>query len=355
MTQPFSVAALFDEDPSVPQIAKSVAQVSMADAMIKIRANLPTREDIDSLGKEHRDDYSKITDQLLDQHKTADLGEMGAKINELVVASKGFDPKQHKSGGLLNKVMNTFRNEREGMLSHMQSVKTRVEKIVTELDAMATLHKQRIQDLAGLQQANLAYHEGLKEAAFKGEDWLVVQAEELAKPIDPNDSFAAAKISALQQDNQRLQVSVNDFKNGMTLAKQQAIEIQMTTNNARSILEEFERAKTTVIPALKSLLAQHLISIEQKHAIETDNLLRETLASAMIAQTQLTSENTVQLATLQQKSTISVQTLDDCQKILEDTALKVKEIEEAGRKQRIEDATKRADIEKRLLASVRNS
>jgi len=237
----------------------------------------------------------------------------------------------------------------------MQSVKTRVEKIVTELDAMATLHKQRIQDLAGLQQANLAYHEGLKEAAFKGEDWLVVQAEELAKPIDPNDSFAAAKISALQQDNQRLQVSVNDFKNGMTLAKQQAIEIQMTTNNARSILEEFERAKTTVIPALKSLLAQHLISIEQKHAIETDNLLRETLASAMIAQTQLTSENTVQLATLQQKSTISVQTLDDCQKILEDTALKVKEIEEAGRKQRIEDATKRADIEKRLLASVRNS
>ena len=179
--------------------------------------------------------------------------------------------------------------------------------------------------------------------------------EELANPVDPNDGFAAAKISALQQDNQRLQVSVNDFKNGMTLAKQQAIEIQMTTNNARSILEEFERAKTTVIPALKSLLAQHLISIEQKHAIETDNLLRETLASAMIAQTQLTSENTVQLATLQQKSTISVQTLDDCQKILEDTALKVKEIEEAGRKQRIEDATKRADIEKRLLASVRNS
>jgi len=348
MPEPFLVSALFDEDPSSPK-----AVVSTTRKLANLA--LPSREDIDSLGKEHRDDYSKITDSLLDTHKTADLGEMGSKINELVVASKGFDPKQHKTGGLFNRIMNTFHNEREGMLSHMQSVKTRVEKIVAELDTMAVLHKQRIQSLDGLQNANLAYHEGLKEASFKGEDWLVVQQAELASPVDPNDGFAAARISALQQDNQRLQVSVNDFKNGMTLAKQQAIEIQMTTNNARSILEEFERAKTTVIPALKSLLAQHLIAIEQKHAIETDDLLRSTLDAAMRAHTQLTSENTVQIAALQQKSTISTQTLDDCQKILEDTALKVKAIEEAGRQQRITDSTKRADIEKRLLASVRNS
>ena len=351
MSEPFSVSALFDEDEII--IAKTVATVSMNSSTGIVA--LPTRDDIEALGKEHRDDYSKITDALLDQHKTADLGEMGVKITELVVVSKGFDPKQHKPGGFLNRLMNTFHTERENLLSHMQSVKTRIDGIVAQLDTMAALHRQRIQDLGSLQNANLAYHEGLKEASFKGEDWLVIQQKQLASPVDPNDGFAAARISALQQDNQRLQVSVNDFKNGMTLAKQQAIEIQMTTNNARSILEEFERAKTTVIPALKSLLAQHLIAIEQKHAIETDDLLRSTLDAAMRAQTQLTSENTVQIAALQQKSTISTQTLDDCQKILEDTALKVKAIEEAGRQQRITDSTKRADIEKRLLASVRNS
>lgn len=315
-------------------------------------AALPTDDEVANLGKANGSAYAEIADRLLAEHKTSDLGALSGKITELVSVSKGFDPRQTRHG-LFDKLVGAIRGEREHLLAHMQSVKQQVDGIVKQMDAMADLQRQRIHDLGELQRANFAYHEGLKAAAAKGEEWLVAVQAALAAPVESDDGFAAPRISALHQSEQRLQVAINDFRNGMTLAKQQAIEIQMTTNNARSILEEFERAKLTVIPALKSLLSQQLIAIEQKHAAETDDMLRSTLDSALKAGAQLTSDNTIAIATLQQKAAVNVQTLDDCQKILEATAVKLAQIEDAGRQQRIADAAARGELEQRMLASIK--
>jgi uncharacterized protein YaaN involved in tellurite resistance len=356
----FQVSALFDDEalttkkPTasmdlIPVVVSSTSLVPVANGAAV--GYIPTDEDLSKLISSGATSNASITDRLLAQHTTSDLGDMAGKMTQLVSVSKGFDPKQVKHG-LFEKAVGMFRGEREQLLARMQSVKTQVDGIVAELDRKVVLHEQRIKDIAAMQQENLAFHEGRKAAVAQFGEWLGAVTSALALPVDPTDNMAAAHVSALQHLNQRLQVAIADAQNAMLLAKQNAIKLQMTSDNSRAILDQFERVKANVIPALKSLLEQQLLAMEQKKAIAVDDMLSATLDAALRANSQLTADNTVSVATMQQRSTVSVDTIADCQKILDETAAKVREIEEAGRLHRIEDAAKRQTVEQAMLNSV---
>jgi uncharacterized protein YaaN involved in tellurite resistance len=353
---PIDVSPLFADEPNdsakpAPASTGPTTDAAASPNAVRVAAQLPSDDDISRLGADGRAAYGTVTNDLLSLHKSNDLGEMGSKLTELISTAKGLDPKQ-AGHGMLDRAISLFKGQREQLLAHMQSVQQRLATLTQQMDSMAVQQRDRIHTLDGLQQANFHYHEQLKGAVQQGQAWLESAKAALALPPDAADPFVAQQRTAATHIVQRLEVAVNDFQNSMTLAKQQALEIQQTQDNARAILDEFERAKTAVIPALTSLLTQQLIEIEQKHALETDDMLRSTLDAAMRQSAQTLGENTIQVATLQQRSLISTTTLDDCQKILEASADKVKQLEEAARQQRIADGQKRAEIEQRLLAQV---
>ena len=59
---------------------------------------IPSDEQIADLGSHGREAYGKITGKILSQSKAADLGDMSAKLTELVSLSKGFKPDAAKHG-----------------------------------------------------------------------------------------------------------------------------------------------------------------------------------------------------------------------------------------------------------------
>jgi uncharacterized protein YaaN involved in tellurite resistance len=350
----FRVAALFSDDSqALPKAASTSAPSSLPDASPSAADSgpIPSDDDISKLAHSGSTVNASITDRLLAQYSTSDLGDMSVKMTQLVSVSKGFDPKAAKHG-LFQKALGAFRGEREQLLAHLQTVKQQVDGIVAELDQKVILHEQRIKDIAAMQQENLAYHATRQASVFQFNQWLASVTAALALPVDPNDGMAAAHVSALQHLNQRLQVAIADAQNAMLLAKQNAIKLQMTSDNSRAILDQFERVKVNVIPALKSLLEQQLLAMEQKKSIDVDNMLSSTLDAALRSNAQLTADNTVAIATMQQRSTVSVDTIAECQTILNETAGKVRDIEEAGRLHRIEDAAKRQTIEQDMLTLV---
>lgn len=352
---PIDVTASSDDEPkgptNPPAVTGSGERSLAAPSPTSRDVKIPTDEEIANLGSTGRNDYAKITEKILSQSKASDLGDMSAKLTELVSVSKGFNPSTAKHG-LLGRAIGVLRSEREQVLAHTETVQRRINTMIGELDRIADRQRERMQDMAALQRQNLAYLEGLKADAMRAKAWLGAIDAARAIPADQTDSTSAARVSGLQRANQRLQAAINDIQNAMTLARQQAIEIQMTEDNSSAILEEFTKTKTVVIPALQSILAQYLVGLEQKSAVAADNMLRETLAEAMKQNAALTGDNAVQMAALEQKSMISVQTMEECQTLLEGAASKIREIEEAGRQQRAQDAAKRAEIERRMLSAV---
>ncbi len=312
---------------------------------------IPTEEDISQLGAGSRRTYDAVTARLLESHGASDLGVMGAKLNELVSVAKGLDYQKGRKS-LVESALGFLRNERERIIAHVQNVQGRLDALKAQIEEMVAAERDHIKTLGELQTANRAYHDEMQAAAVKGEAWLASINAELAKPLDTTDAFAAPKHAALQQLGARLERTINDFKNATTLAKQEALTIQMEINNTQVLLDEFDRAETLVLPALRSVIGQQLIQIDQKHAAETDTMLRATLDDALRTQAQLTGENTVELAKLQQTSAIKTTTLLECESILDQATARVKAIQDAGRQARLTDAANRTEVERRLLTRL---
>jgi uncharacterized protein YaaN involved in tellurite resistance len=314
---------------------------------------IPSADDITRLGAGSREAYAAVTAKLLEGHRSTDLGDMGQKLNELITVAKGIDvSKGHKS--LTERAMGFMRSEREQILARMQTVQGRLTVLKSQIEAMVGAEQSHVATLAELQKVNVQYHTDMRSAAGKAEDWLASVNAEIAKPVDESDAFSAPHRAALQQMAARLDRAINDFRNAMTLAKQEALTIQLESNNCQILLDEFERSKTIVLPALESIVAQQLIQLDQKHAAETDALMRATLDDALRTQARLTGDNSVELATLQQGSLISTATLLDCESILDAAAVKVREIEATGRQLRLTDAANRTQVEQRLLARFKS-
>lgn len=333
--------------------ATSPAAQALVPAPAAPLATIPSDSDIDNLGASGRETYAQITQRLLETHKTADAGEMGKQLNDLLMTAKGLDPK-HRGHGIVGAIVHAFKSEKERILAHTQSVQTRIQALTGQMDQSAATQRQRIQDLQGMLQGSYQYHEQLKGAVAQAQAWLPAINQALQAPVDPKDPFAGQKSRELKQRAQRLQIRINDLQNAMVLAQQQAVEIQATQDNARAILDEFDRAKNEAIPALTALVAQQLIAIEQKNALAVDATLRSTVQNAMTEAAQTLGENMETIATMQQSAVISTDTLDQCQKILEASAAKVKQIEAQGAQQRTLDAQKRQELERRLLQQVQN-
>lgn len=345
-----TVSPLFGDDPPDPPNS-SVVSSDNGTPSRQLGAKIPSDEEVTNLASEARNFSSQIGDKLLASHKAADLGEMSAKLAQLVGVAKGYNPAQVKHG-LVDRALSAFRSERDRLLAHMQSVKQQVDQVTAELDRMSATARERIGDLATLRQENYKVHEIYKDAVAKANDWLAAVQAALATPPAVTDSFATSSITTLQSKSRRLQVETDDFATGMTLCKQRDIELQMTTDNAQAILDEFTRAQTLVIPALKGLLEKQLIAMEQATAVATDKMLHDTLDEALRLGAAQTADNAVKIATAQQTAAVNLNTIEECETLLETAQTKVREIEEQGRQQRIENAAKRAEIEKRMLASV---
>jgi uncharacterized protein YaaN involved in tellurite resistance len=339
------VAPLFPEDGA---IAVPESSAPGGDA-----GPLPTDEDINRLGAGDRQTYDAVTGKLLESHRTADLGAIGDKLNELITVARGLDYQQGRKG-LVESALGFFRNERERIIAHMQTVQGRLDTLKAQVDGMVAAERDYIKTLGELKDANIAYFKQMRDATAQAEIWLASANAVLAAPVDATDSFAVPKRAALQQLAARLERAINDFKNATALAQQEALTIQMESNNAQVLLDEFDRAETLVLPALRSIVGQQLIQIDQQRAAKTDEMLRSTLDDALRAQAQLTGENAVELAKLQQGAAIRTTTLLECGNILDVAAAKVKQIQEAGRQARLADATNRTEIERRLLARFVN-
>ncbi|MCB8882281.1 toxic anion resistance protein [Acidisoma cellulosilytica] len=336
MTGTIDVKPLFDDTP----------------LSVTAKAGIPTDADISALGARSRNIYDGATKRILQAHKTVDLGTMGVKLNGLIAVAKGMDIKNGGRQSLFEKATGFFRNERERIIAHVANVQQRLDALMKEVEDMVAAERDHIKTLTDLQLANLDYHQDMKEAAATAEAWLAAAQAALAAPPDPADEMAAARRAALQQLTARLERTINDFRNAMTLAKQEALTITQEQGNAQILIDEFERAQTIVLPALRSIVGQELIQIDQKHAAETDAMLRSTLDDALRIQAQMTGDNAVRLSQLQQSSAINTATLIDCETILEQAALRVKAIQEEGRKARLQDATNRSEVERRLLARL---
>ncbi|OCX76170.1 hypothetical protein A6M27_06115 [Acidithiobacillus thiooxidans] len=341
-TPPESVPAVID----IGHAGQGLVAVPPA----QVLAAIPKDDALDAVRQSVRGDYAAASRKILETHKAKDADQMGEGINQLLMVSKGLNPKEAK--GFLNKMMARVRSEKEQILANTQSVQKRLDELTAVLDQTSKLMKQRVQDLEAMKQANIGTQQKVRQALAQFTNWEQMAGQALAAPvINAQDIQEANDRKALQRKDNALKIGIEELKNGVLFYEQFAQELQATQDGARDILDQYDRVKNNAIPALTNLVSLQLIALEQKQALATDQNLRDITQMAITEAAKTLGENEVQIATAQQSSVISVDDLTKAQDILDEAAQKVKDIQAQGELHRQENEVKRKALEQRLLTT----
>lgn len=337
------------QDLTASQPAQALVPVQ-ATAIVPHKFVQVTDEHIDNLGVKSSQSTSKISQEIMAGARASDIDSFGAKLNELVVTTKGLDPKKMGEPGLIGRIFGAAGRAKEKLLSEYQSVETRMNALILELENMAALMDKRVVDLETMHKDNTKLYQVLGEEITQG-DALVqsMQASYDSAPA-PTDPLEAQQRADYQSKIHRLAKRVDDLRRGQQLILMSLPEIRLEQDNKRALSSSVRTVKTTTIPAYQGVFSRYILAMETKKGNEIINAVYDATDEAFRQQADLVRQNAADAAQIQQRSVVSLETLTHCRDQLLGALDDVKRIADEGRAAREAARPELEKLEQGLIA-----
>ncbi len=345
---------------AVPEIVLSPEEEKIiADFIPKI--NVKDSNLVLQYGAGSQQKIADFSQNILDNVRTKDLGEVGDALANVVTELKDFDVAEEEKG-----IFSFFKrsvNKLAGLQAKYDKAEANVDKIVTVLEGHQI---QLMKDTAMLDQMyemNVVYFKELCMYIIAGKRKLEeVRNGELA------ELMAKAKASSLQEDAQaandlanlcnRFEKKIHDLELTRMISIQMAPQIRLIQNNNTVMSDKIQSTIVNTIPLWKS---QMVLAMGVEHSRQaataqrqvtdmTNELLKrnsETLKMATIETAKESERGVVDMDTLRKTNENLITTLDE-----------VMRIQSEGRQKRKEAEAELAQIESQLknkLLEIRNS
>lgn len=322
--------------PIVPYVAQTTALVTVSDA------------DIDKLGETNAARAAETSKKILANVRASDTEGFGKKLNELVATSKKLDPNKMQ-GGFISKFLGFGGSVKERLMGEFASVQTQMDRLTTELDGMATLMKKRVDDCDTLFEENYQTFKRLEADVATGQQMIAQLEAQIAASGQATDAFGAQAISDLNDKVVRARKRVDDFQRGMTLATLAAPEIRLQQKHCRSLANTVRDIKVTTIPAWQGVFSRYILALETKKGAELVNTVYDATDAAFRMQADQLRTNTQEIAKAQERSVVSIETLEHMQTQLLGAVDDALRIAKEGREARDAAKPKLAALEQGLI------
>lgn len=348
-----AVPAGFQAVDLTPQVAQPVVPY-VADNRPETRrvpatGRVITDDMIDKLGTENATRIASTTKKILENVKASDTDEMGKKLNEIVAQAKKLDPNKLGKPGFFAGLLGMGANVKEKLMAEFASVETQMNQLVKQLDLMSNLMEQRVKDCDTLFDENKASFDRLGQDIVAGQQMLVEIRAQIDAMGTPSDGFGAQQLADLEARYHRLEKRIDDFERGQQLALIAAPDIRNQQGHCRSLVSTASDLKVTTIPAYMGIFSRYVISLEAKKGAELANTIRDATDAAFRLQADQMRENSRQIATAQQRSVVSIETIEHMQTQLLGALDDAKKIAEEGRKAREAAKPKLKQLEQDLI------
>lgn len=286
----------------------------------------------------------KIADfsqNILDNVRTKDLGEVGEALSNVVTELKSFDVAEEEKG------IFSFFKRSSNKITAMQAKYNKAEENVDKICQVLEGHQvQLMKDTAMLDQMyemNAVYFKELCLYIIAGKRKLEeVRNGELAQLM------AKAQKSGLQEDAQaandlanlcnRFEKKIHDLELTRMISIQMAPQIRLIQNNNTMMSDKIRSTLVNTIPLWKSQMVLALGVEHSRQAAEaqrqvtdmTNELLKrnsETLKMATIATAKESEQGVVDMETLRQTNENLISTLDEVMRIQDEGRQKRREAE----------------------------
>jgi uncharacterized protein YaaN involved in tellurite resistance len=234
-------------------VERLVSQISLRDSQAVL-----------AFGSDAQEELTRISDSMLEQVRSKDLGTAGDALNDMVAALRGFDTKQNDSGrpGWLSRLFG-WGSDATRMLQRYEKARDQIDAIMDRLDGHQTELMIDIETLDRLYEANLDYFRALELHIAAGERRLAKADEEELPVLErqaaaADQALAAQKLRDARMVRDLLERRVHDLRLTRQVTLQSLPSIRMVQENDKALVARIRSMLVNTVPLWRQQLAQAL-------------------------------------------------------------------------------------------------
>jgi uncharacterized protein YaaN involved in tellurite resistance len=294
---------------------------------------------VTELGRNSADRVSHYAEQMLEQVNNRELGEMGEKLGQIVLAAKSLNLGAFARGrtrpSLFGSLFDRVKLGREQLMQKFDSVDRQIHKLMREIDGLQYGLRQRIRDMERIFQATQQEFRSLGLAIAAGKLRQVGLQEEIAtRRAEAESQEAIQQVADLQAVADRLDKRVADLQSLRMSALQTLPMVRMIQSNNQTLVEKFHDIKELTLPAWKRQFMLALALSEQRKAVQLAQDIDDATNAFLKQNAEMLQQASIATARANQRATIDITTLESVQQTLIGTVEEVVRIHQEGRQQR---------------------
>ena len=293
-----------------------------------------------SYGASAQQEIAKFSDDVLQNVRTKNTGDVGDLLTDLVVEIKDFDGAAdiNSSKGIFS-IFNSLKKRVSKLLAKYDKVNNNIDKIEKKLEEhkiqmlkdIAIFDEMYDKNLDSFKQISLyiiAGEKKIKELKEVELPKLQEQAKQSGEQID------AQKVNDLMAVISRFEKKIYDLKTTRIISIQMAPQIRMIQNNDSELVEKIQSSIINTIPLWKNQVVIALGLANAKNALNTQQSISEITNEMLKKNSENLKQGTIEIAAESEKAIVDVETLKKTNSDIIETLDSLIKIHDEGAKKR---------------------
>ena len=311
-------------------------------------------------GAAAQEKISKFSDEILEDVKTKDVGEVGDLLADLVSQIKSFDRDIANSGKKKNVFERLF-NKAKKEVDYIRAKYSKIEKNIDTIEG--GLEKDKVQMLKDITifdtmyDKNLEFFKEISLYIIAGERKLTELREKdlpelKAQAEKSGDQLDVQKVNDLENLINRFEKKIYDLKTTRIISIQMAPQIRLLQNNEAELVEKIQSSITNTIPLWKNQMVLALGINNAERALKGQQAVSKLTNEMLVKNSETLKQGSIDIARESERAIVDIETLQKTNQDLIETLDTVIAIHAEGRAKRAEAEKTLEDIEKELKAKM---
>lgn len=321
------------------------------------KIDVSSTNEIITFGSPAQTKITQFSDEVLNNVKTKNLGEVGGLLADLTSEIKSFDAgiNANMKPGLFNSLEKQIKK----VIAKFSKVETNINSIERKLDSHKIQMMKDIEIFDQMYDKNLEYFKELSLYIIAG----MQKVEELKTKVLP-ELEKTAKESGEQTDVQkvndmnnlihRFEKKLYDLKTTRIISIQMAPQIRLIQNNDAELVDKIQSSLTNTIPLWKNQMVIALGIANAKQALDSQKKVSDLTNEMLKKNSETLKQGSIDIAKESERAIVDLETIKKTNADLITTLDEIVRIHAEGRKQRAEAEEELNKIENELKEKLIN-
>jgi uncharacterized protein YaaN involved in tellurite resistance len=302
---------------------------------------------------------SKFSDDVLENIRTKDTGEVGTELAKLVAEIKSFDKAVVDADNMsvFERLFSTVKKEIDKLIAKY----SKIEKNVDTIEAALEKHRlQMLRDITmfdSMYEKNLEYFKEISLYIIAGDRKLkelreVVLPELQRKAQETGEQLDVQKVNDMENMINRFEKKIYDLKTTRIISIQMAPQIRLLQNNEAELVEKIQSSITNTIPLWKNQMVLALGISNAKKALQSQQEVSKLTNEMLIKNSETLKQGSIEIAKESEKAIVDIETVKKTNQNLIETIDTVIKVHEDGRVKRQAAEKELENIERELKAKL---